>query len=301
MADHNHAHHHEHTAAANRHRFLLVLVLTSIYFLAEVIGGWLTNSLALLSDAGHMLTDIGAIVLAMVALWFATRPPTPSKSYGYYRLEILAALFNGITLLAISGFIIYEAIRRIQQPPEVGGLGLLGIATGGLVVNIVSAIILHKGHEHSLNVRATYYHILGDALGSLGAIVAGVLILFFKWNIADPIIAIAISLLIIVSAVALVREAVDVLLEATPRHIDIDTLRSELINVHGVVGIHDLHIWTITSGVYALSCHVVVTSEAFTITKLEEIRNLLHNQCDIPHQTIQLETSELAAEEEIHL
>lgn len=208
--------HREHTARENRRRLVLVLALTSIYLLAEVIGGLLTNSLALLSDAGHMLTDVASLGLALFALWFAMRPATPRKTFGYYRLEILSALFNGITLLAISVVVIVEATMRLRHPPEVKGLGMLIIAMGGLVINLVSAYVLQHGHHHSLNVRAAFYHLLGDTLGSLGAIIAGVLILTVHWNLADPIFAIGIAVLIIIGAIALVREAVDVLLEATP-------------------------------------------------------------------------------------
>lgn len=287
--------------AGNRRRLLAVLALTSIYLVAEVVGGLLTNSLALLSDAGHMLTDVAALALALLAIRFATRPPDPRRSYGYHRLEILAALINGLTLLLIAAFVIYEAIRRLQEPPEVQGLGLLIIAAGGLVINLIGAFILHRGHAHSLNVRAAFYHVLGDALGSLGAIIAGILILAFDWTIADPILAIGIAVLIAVSAIGLVREAVDVLLEAAPRHIDSDELRAALLALPGVIGVHDLHIWTLTTGMYALSCHVVVACESFACVKLEQIRSLLHDQYGVPHMTVQLETEELAEEEEIHL
>lgn len=301
MGGHSHGAHREHTTAENRRRLVLVLLLTGVYLVAEIVGGIITNSLALLSDAGHMLTDVGALGLALVALWFTLRPATPQKTYGYHRLEILAALVNGILLLAISVFIIVEAVGRLRHPPEVRGVGLLVIASGGLIINLVGAYILHRGHAHSLNVRAAFYHVLGDALGSLGAVVAGILILTKRWYIADPILAIGITVLILISAVALLREAIDILLEATPRHIDVDDVRNALLRAPGVIGVHDLHIWTITSGMYALSCHVVVYPEEFTIAKLEEIRHLLHDRCDIPHQTIQIETSQLAAEEEIHL
>jgi len=302
MDDHDYAQHRGHAmAAGNRRRLLAVLVLTSAYLLAEVIGGLLTNSLALLSDAGHMLTDVAALALALVALRFAARPPDPRRSYGYHRLEILAALINGLTLLLIAAFVIYEAIRRLREPPEVQGMGLLLIASGGLVINLAGAYILHHGHAHSLNVRAAFYHVMGDALGSLGAIFAGILILAFNWTIADPILAIGIALLIAASAIGLVREAVDVLLEAAPPHIDTDELRAALLGMPGVIGIHDLHIWTLTTGLYALSCHVVVDCENFACVKLDEIRGLLHDKYSVPHMTVQLETEELAEEEDIHL
>lgn len=296
-----HAHHHGHTVGENRQRLTLVLGFTGAYLIAEVIGGLLTNSLALLSDAGHMLTDVAALLLALFALWFSQRPATQQKTYGFYRLEILAAFFNGLVLLGLSAFIIFDALRRLREPPEVHGLGLLLIATGGLVVNLIGAYILHQGHTHSLNVRAAFYHLLGDLLGSVGAVTAGALILAFGWYVADPILAIVIAILIIIGAVGLLRETTDVLLEAAPAHINIEALRVSLLRIPGITGIHDLHIWTITSGMYALSCHVVVETYAFNIATLEKIRHLLHDRCDIPHQTVQMETAELAAEEEIHL
>jgi len=301
MADHDHASHREHAATDNRRRLLAVLLLNAAYLVAEVIGGLAVNSLALLSDAGHMLTDVAALALALFALWFAARPPDPRRSYGFYRVEILAALFNGVALLAITAVIIVEAVRRLEQPPPVGGLGLLIIAGGGLVVNLLGAYLLQHGHAHSLNIRAAFYHLLADALGSLGAILAGVFILAFGWTVADPILAIGIAALIVVSAVGLVGEAVDVLLEAVPRHIDTEQLRAALLDLPGVIGVHDVHVWTLTTGMYALSCHVVVACEAFACPKLDEIRRLLHDRFGVPHMTVQIETEELAEEEEIHL
>ncbi len=301
---HNHDEHgngHKQNRDDYRRRLMIVLVITSVYFVAEVVGGLLTNSLALLSDAGHMLTDIAAMLVAIFAYLFAQRPANARKSYGYHRLEILAALFNGVALFSISGFIIWEAINRLRQPPAVGGEGLLIIAIGGLVVNLVAAAVLHRGHEHSLNMRAVFYHVLGDTLGSVAAIVAGVLILLYKWQIADPILAILISILILFSAYSLLREAVDVLLEATPKHIDVEEIRLALLEINGVTEIHDLHVWTITSGNISLSCHVVLQQCDFCCGKLEEIRTVLHDRFKILHQTVQIETDELAAEEELHI
>ncbi|MHB9024182.1 MAG: cation diffusion facilitator family transporter [Armatimonadota bacterium] len=298
---HCHPEHHARVSGQNRRRLFQVLLITAVYLVAEVVGGLLTGSLALLSDAGHMLTDVGALALALFAIWYTARPPTPQKTFGYYRLEILAALINGLVLLGISVLIIIEAIERLQSPPAVQGVGLLVIATGGLVVNIFGAWLLQSGHSHSLNVRAAYFHVLSDALGSLGAVVAGLLIIFFGWTIADPILAIGIAVLIIISVIALLREATDVLLEATPDHVDTDAIRQALLALPGVTGVHDLHVWTITSGMYALSCHVVVHTGDFTVARLEEIRHLLHDQCEILHQTVQMETDEMAAEEDVHL
>ena len=195
---------------ANRRRLWKVILITVGYMVVEIIGGLLTNSVALLSDAGHMLTDVASLILALMAIWFATRAATPQKSYGYHRLEIIAALINGITLFALSVWIIIEAAGRIGHPPLVKGFGMLIVATGGLVVNIISALWLHAGHKHSVNVRAAFYHVIGDLLGSVGAVIAGVLILAFKWYLADPILAIIIAILIIISAVGVIRETVDV-------------------------------------------------------------------------------------------
>lgn len=279
--------------ADDRRRLWWVLLLTGIYLIIEVIGGILTNSVALLSDAGHMLTDVASLALALLATWFATREATAEKSYGYYRLEIIAALLNGVTLLAISGGIIYASISRIKEPPEVQGMGMLLVAIGGLMVNILGAWWLHQSHKHSLNVRAAFYHILGDLLGSVGAVIAGILIIAFKLYLADPILAIVIAVLITISAISIVREAVNILLEATPAHISLPEVRDALFEMPMVEQVHDLHVWTITSGLYALSCHVTVASAAFTIENLEQIRQLIKERFGIEHQTIQLETPEM--------
>ena len=286
--------------AANRTRLWRVMLLTGIYLLVEVVGGLLTNSVALLSDAGHMLTDVASLALALLATWFATREATPQKTYGYYRLEIIAALLNGVTLLALSAWIIFEAIGRIQHPPVVQGIGMLIVAVGGLVVNLIGASWLHHGHEHSLNVRAAFYHLIGDLLGSVGAVIAGILILTVHWYLADPVLAIVIAVLIIISAIGLVREAVDVLLEATPAHISLDEVRAALADMQTVQRVHDLHVWTITSGMYALSCHVTVDPPAFSADTLQNIRHLIHIRFGIAHQTIQLETPNMLLCEDEH-
>lgn len=274
----------------NRARLWRVFALTAAYMVVEVVGGLLTNSLALLSDAGHMLTDVASLGLALFAAWFATRAATPEKTYGYHRLEILAAFVNGLSLLVLSLWIIVEAVGRIQQPREVMGVGLLVVAVGGLIVNLLGAFWLHQGHQHSLNVKAAFYHIVGDLLGSIGAIVAGVLILLFHWYLADPVLAIVIACIIAVSAIGIVRDTVDVLLEAMPAHLDVVEIRNVLAETAGVLDIHDLHVWTITSGIYALSCHCVVTAEALTAETSEAIRQVLHDRFGFAHQTVQLET-----------
>jgi cobalt-zinc-cadmium efflux system protein len=287
--------------AANRRRLWKVILITGGYMVVEVVGGLLTNSVALLSDAGHMLTDVASLVLALMAIWFATRAATPQKSYGYHRLEIIAALINGITLLALSIWIIIEAIGRIGHPQTVQGFGMLLVATGGLMVNIIGAVWLHGGHKHSVNIRAAFYHVIGDLLGSIGAIIAGVLILTYKWYLADPILAIIIAILIIISAMGVIRETVDILLEATPTHLSLDEIRAALIALPKIQQIHDLHVWTITSGMYALSCHITVSTDDFTPQTLEIIRNEIQQKFDITHQTLQLETLETALFEGEHL
>jgi cobalt-zinc-cadmium efflux system protein len=300
--EHDHQHHHEGPCAhdaelmaagrsqENRRRLWRVLILTSVYLVAEVVGGLMTNSLALLSDAGHMLTDVASLALALLAAWFATRSATPERTYGYHRLEILAALLNGLTLLLMSVVIVVEAIKRIEAPREVMGGGLLAVAVGGLIVNIIGTAWLHEGHGHSLNVRAAFYHMLGDLLGSIGAVVAGVLILAFGWYLADPILAVAIAVLIAVSAVGVIREAGRVLIEAAPEHLDTREIRAALLAVPGVTGVHDLHVWTITSGMYSLSCHCVVSEDALNSQTLDAIRSVLGERFGLAHHTVQLET-----------
>ena len=267
----------------------MVLALTVTYMLTEVVGGFLTNSLALLSDAGHMLADVAALLLAMLALWFAARPITPRKTYGYYRLEILAALANGVALVVISLLISYEAFQRIRQPQEVQGLELTLIAVGGLVINAVSAWLLHSASEDNLNMRAAFLHVVGDMLGSIGAIAAGVLIWQWGWTIADPIISVLMCLLIVFSSWQLIRESVNILLEGTPSHINIRALVEAMHGVEGVTDVHDLHVWTITSGKEALSAHVTIEPGASHPDTLEALQEQLRSMFNIGHLTLQLE------------
>jgi cobalt-zinc-cadmium efflux system protein len=244
-----HGHNHGRRSEASLFRLKLALGLTFVYMLAEAIGGWLTNSLALLADAGHMFTDVCALVLTLSAIWFASRPATSRKTYGYYRLEILAALVNGVVLVLISGWVIYEAVQRWQTPPEIIGLGLTVIAVGGLLVNIAAAYLLHSDHKHDLNMRGAWLHVMGDLLGSVTAIGAGVLILAFGWLWADAVSSALISVIIVVGAWRLIMESVNVLLEGTPSHIDLGRVEDAILATTGVEGVHDLHIWTISSGI----------------------------------------------------
>lgn len=258
--------------------------------IAEAVGGWLTNSLALIADAGHMLTDVAAMALTLFAFWFATRPATSKKTYGYYRLEILAAFVNGVALVLLSLWVIYEAIERWQLPPEIKGKQLLVIATGGLIVNIISAFLLHSGHKHDLNMRGAFLHVIGDLLGSVAAIAAGVLILIFGWMWADAAGSILISLIIILGAWRLILDSVNVLLEGTPAHIDLSAVETTLLETFGVKGIHDLHIWTISSGIHALSVHISHDETVGHSDLLAVVRDKLHEAFGIDHLTIQMET-----------
>ncbi len=257
--------------------------------IAEVIGGLLTTSLALLADAGHMLSDVAALALSFVAIWLAERPATSRRTYGYYRSEILAALVNGAALLAVSVFIFVEAYRRFWQPPEVLGPLMFWIALGGLVVNGLSLKILHAGHHENLNLRGAWLHVLTDTLGSVGAIAAAVLIWTLGWNWVDPMVSVLIGLLIIYSAWRLVAEAVSVLMEAAPRGIDVDRVREAMLETPGVCSIHDLHVWTITSGLDSLSAHVVAEPEQPPGAVIRRLREVLEGGFGIPHITIQVE------------
>lgn len=269
-------------------RLKWVLGITGAFMLAEVVGGWLSGSLALLADAGHMFTDAGALALSLFAMRVAERPASPTRTYGYVRLEVLAALVNGATLLVIAGLIVVEAWDRIRDPVDVDGVVLLSVATLGLIVNISGALLLH-GHAHeNLNVRGAYLHVMGDLLGSVGAMVAGVVILATGWTLADPIVSVVIALLILVSAWKLVREATEVLLEAAPRHIDVPEVVDDLRDIDGLHQVHDVHVWTLTSGFVALSAHGVIDDPAEHGRILGEIQARMRAR-GIDHVTFQIE------------
>lgn len=288
---HGHAHGHAHAAsAANSRRLAVVLALVLAYMVAEVVGGLLTNSLALLADAGHMLSDAGALALSLFAIWVARRPPTPTHTYGFYRTEILAALVNGATLVAISLYIFAEAFRRLGDPPEVEGGWMMVVAAGGLMVNLLGLWMLSAGREGNLNVRGAWLHVLTDTLGSVGTLAAGVLILTFGWRWADPAASVAIGLLVLYSSWALLRETVAVLMEGAPGDIDVDEVRNALNGVEGVASAHDLHVWTITSGMVALSAHVVAADDRRPAGELlDRLRRMLVDRFGIDHVTIQIE------------
>jgi cobalt-zinc-cadmium efflux system protein len=258
----------------------------------EFVAGWIANSLALLSDAGHMLTDVAALTLALFAAWIAQRPATPDKTFGYLRLEILAALVNGAALFVVAGVIVWDAVGRLADPPAVEPRILFGVASAGLAVNIVAAWLLHSGRGESLNIRGVYLHVLGDLLGSIGAMAAGAIILLTGWMLADPVISVGIALLILVGAWRLVRESVDVLLEATPRHIALGEVERLIATVPGVRDVHDLHVWTLTSGVVAMSGHAIVTDPAGGQRVLEAVQERMAG-LGIHHVTMQIERNQL--------
>jgi cobalt-zinc-cadmium efflux system protein len=266
----------------------MALVFTAAFFVAEVVGGFLANSLALLADAGHMLTDVGALALSLFVVWFTRQPAVPEKTYGYLRWEILAAFLNGATLLGVSAAIVWEATLRLRTPEPVGTGLMLGVSLGGLVVNAASAWALHPVHDHSLNARGAYVHVLGDLLGSVGTVIAALVIRATGWLPADPIASLIVTLLVVRSAWRLVRESVDVLLEATPAHISLGTVRTRLEAIAGIESVHDLHVWTVTSGVIAMSAHAIVRQPSDNQHVLEHVVAEMDG-LGIGHVTVQIE------------
>jgi cobalt-zinc-cadmium efflux system protein len=264
--------------------------------IAEAVGGFLSNSLALIADAGHMLTDVAAMMLTLTAFWFAARPATSKKTFGYYRLEILAAFVNGIALVLLSIWIIYEGFARFQDPPEIRSTAMTLIAIGGLIVNLIAAYLLHSDHKHDLNMRGAYLHVMGDLLGSVAAITAGLLIISLGWLWADAAASILISAIIIVGSWRLILDSVNVLLEGTPAHIHLSAVENAIIETEGVDGVHDLHVWTISSGMDALSAHITHSTKIGHSELLASVREKLHNQFGIDHLTIQMETPDREAE-----
>jgi cobalt-zinc-cadmium efflux system protein len=270
-------------------RLKLALALSCIYFFAELIGGFLTNSLALLSDAGHMLSDIGALALSLFAFRIAKRPATVSSTFGYHRVEILAALFNGLTLWLIVGVIFTAAYNRFLDPPPVESYGMMVVASVGLLVNIVAGAVLYGSHHHNLNLRGAFLHIVSDALGSVGAIAAGLIMLFTGWYVADPVISILIGLLILHASWNLVKESLSVLMQAVPKGIRLEDVQRCLEEVEGVSKVHDLHIWAVTSDLFTLSAHAVVENGGDFHQVLNGIEEVLKERFNIEHTTIQLE------------
>ncbi|MBC7893811.1 MAG: cation transporter [Cytophagaceae bacterium] len=295
---HHHDHAHPHDPGAEnqqRQRLQLALLLTSVFLVAEVVGGILANSLALLADAGHMFTDAAALGLSLFVAWFSRQPATPQKTYGYLRWEVLAAFINGAALLVVSAGIVWEAIGRFRNPEPVADSTMLVIAVGGLLVNAVCAWLLHGLHQHSMNTHGAYLHVLGDLLGSVGTVAAALVIRWTGWLAADPLASIIVTLLIVRSAWRLVRESVDVLLESTPSHISLGAVRSRLEDLPGVSSVHDLHVWTVTSGMIAMSAHAIVPESAQHQQILEQSQAAMR-EFGIGHVTVQIEREEICGE-----
>ena len=269
----------------------ITLCLVLIIMIAEIIGGVFSNSLALLSDAGHMLTDALALGLSLFAMNLARRPATSTKTFGYHRAEIMAALANGTVLILISIFIFYEAYRRFLEESAVKSPLMLIVAGIGLAANLTGLYLLRKGSRKSINIKAAFWHVIGDTMSSVGVIIAGVIIYFTGWYIADPILAVVIGFVILGGAVRIVKESVDILLESVPQHVEIEKVTAAVKSIPGVEDLHDIHIWTITSGIYALSAHVSITDQTVSqscdiVTKVNEI---LAENFNITHTTLQLE------------
>ncbi|WP_312286586.1 cation diffusion facilitator family transporter [Chryseobacterium gleum] len=289
-------------SAGSRHKknLLIVLCLSGTYLIAEVIGGIVTNSLALLADAAHMLTDVVGLLLAFIAIKIGERKADPSKTYGYYRTEILAAVINAVVLLGISVYVLFEAYQRFQNPPEVQSKSMLIVAGIGLIVNIVGMIILRKDSESSLNMKGAYFEVLSDMLTSVGVMIAGIIMLTTGWYYADPLISAAIGLLIFPRTWRLLKEAINVLLEGTPKDVDIHALRESLEKTPGVKDVHDLHVWSLTSSVNAMSVHVVKENGYSQNQLLKILTDTTVNNFKISHTTFQIE-EEGYEENEVHL
>jgi cobalt-zinc-cadmium efflux system protein len=284
-----HAHERGTHASRHKHRLRAAFGLTAAFLLVEAIAGVLSGSLALLADAAHMLVDAGGLLLSLLAIWFAGRPATPAKTYGYYRVEILAALVNGVVICVLAVGILFEAYERLRHPaPVVGGM-MLAVAVLGLLVNLAAVRLLHAGAAESLNVRGAYLEVLGDAVSSGAVVVAAVVVLATGWTVADAIASVAIALLILPRTWTLLRQAVNVLLEAAPPHLDVMEIESALREAHGVRRVHDLHVWTLTSGREAMSAHVVVSPGADPQKLLDELHVILHTRFGIDHTTIQID------------
>jgi cobalt-zinc-cadmium efflux system protein len=290
-----HEHSHDIKSTKEKKALAIVLALTACFMVVEAASGFYTGSLALLSDAAHMLTDVFALSLAYFALWFASKPPTLSKTYGFYRGEILAAFLNGILLFVISGWIIYEAYERFRVPHPIKSLDMTIVAVIGLAINLGSAYILSRYQTANLNIKGALYHVISDALGSAGAVAAGVVMILTGWYYADSIISVLVSVLILRSAWMIVKESVHILLEGTPRGIDLKAVQSSICSHEGVLGVHDLHAWTLTQGFEALSAHLVVEDMGESERLVGEIKNNLSGKFHITHVTLQCETKECAS------
>ena len=298
--EHQHGHSHNHNHNANKKALTISFILIAGFMFVEFVGGYLTNSLALISDAGHMLSDAVALGLSLSALIFGAKAATPSKTYGYKRFEILAALLNGIVLVLLAIFICKEAIERLSAPPHVIGQGMMIISIIGLVINIIVAWILHSqgSTKENLNIRSAFLHVIGDLLGSVGAIIAAVLIMLFGWYIADPIASMIVSLLVLYSGWNVLKESINILMEAKPTNIDFEKVTEFLMSIDGVEDIHDLHIWMITSEFTSMTVHLHVKENTDRDLVLEQARHIMQEKYGIKHVTIQIEGRELCPYEQ---
>lgn len=284
------AHAHSHGGSAGHHRGLSwTLGLVLVYMFVEIVGGWLSNSLAVLADAGHMFSDAGSLVIALLAMRIARRPATPTHTFGYWRVEVLAALANAAILVAVTGFIGYHAIGRLSSPAQVQGPLMLAVAIGGLLVNFAGLYFLHDGKSESLNVRGAWLHVLADTFGSVGAIVSGVLITLFGWHLADPLASLFIALLVLLSAWSLLVQTTGVLMQAVPRGIELARVEQVLMSVEGVIAIHDLHVWSVTSERAIMSAHLRVSQTVDRQSLMAEIQSLIRDEFEVHHSTFQLE------------
>jgi len=298
-----HAHERHSTITTNQRRLLIALAITGLMTVVELVGGVLSNSLALLGDAGHMFTDTLALGLSLFALTLARRPASQNRTYGFHRAEVLAALTNGAILILISVYIFYEAYQRFVEPPEVRGGLMLTVAAIGFVANLAGILILRSASRDNLNVKGAFLHMWSDTISSVGVLAAGIIILVTGWTTADPIISVVIGLLILRGAVALVWESSDILLEAVPKHLDVARISDAVSRIKGVKDIHDVHLWTITSGMYALSCHVLIEDQMVSNSSqiVGEINETLSREFGIGHSTLQLECEECKDSPVCHL
>lgn len=296
-----HTHGHSMSAAGKgKSRLKIVVIMTLIYLFAEVVGGIWTQSLALLADAGHMLTDVAGLILALFAIRMAEKPASPERTYGYYRAEILAALANAIVLIGISIYILFEAYERFQNPPTVASGGMLLVAFVGLLVNVVGIFLLRESSKESLNMKGAYFEVLSDLLTSVGVIIAAIVMWTTGWYYADPLISAGIGLFILPRTWILLKDAVGILLEGTPANINLAEVRTQILAIPEISAVHDLHVWSLTSGMNALSAHVVRKNGTEVNSLLSQISQMLKEKFKIAHTTIQAENPKLS-EEETHL
>lgn len=285
-----HSHHNE-QRRGNQKGLAIALAITSLILIAEFVGGLITNSLALLSDSGHMLSDVTSLLLSLFAMWLAAKPPSPSKTFGYHRFEIIAALINGVTLFVIAILIISEAYKRLLEPQTVASEMMIAIALIGLIANVLSAVaLLRQGDiKDNLNMRSAYLHVIGDALGSVGAILAGLLMYYFNWYIADPIISVVVAIVILRGAWRVIKQSAHILMEGAPSNVEPIKIKQSLKDIEGVIDIHDFRIWTITSGVHSFTCHLAIESNANSQFILDRATSIVKDKYQFYYCTIQLE------------